>query len=357
MKGYLVLENGRIFEGKVFGSMKGTVGEVVFNTGMTGYQELITDPSYFGQMVVMTYPLIGNYGINKDDIESDKPKIKGLIVSEKCDNPSNFRSSHSLEEYLEKHDIPGIEGIDIRELTRILRNNGTMKGSIVIGGSLKDMDEAKKTITSFQNIGCVQRVTTERIYQVEVPEAKYNVAVVDYGIKTNIIRSLTKRNCRLTVFPAHTKAEEILKINPHGVFLSNGPGDPKELTEAIGEIKKLIGTKPILGICLGHQLLWLALGGDTNRLVYGHRGCNHPVKDFIKDRVYITSQNHGYVASDSCCPEDIEITHRSMNDNSIEGMRHKRWPILSVQFHPEACPGPEDTSYVFDMFIEMMGGK
>ena len=301
MKARLILENGMIFEGNAFGHLKESVGEVVFTTGMTGYQEVLTDPSYYGQIVTMTYPLIGNYGINLEDSESKSPKVKGFIVRENCHFPNNFRCEMQLDDYLKQNKIIGLEGIDTRALTKILRNNGTMKGIIS-------------------------------------------------GIKENIIRNFKKRGCKITVFPMDITAEEVLAVNPDLIFLSNGPGDPEDLTEVIENIKKLVGVKPIVGICLGHQLLALTLGGHTTKLKFGHRGCNHPVKDLERNMVHITSQNHGYVVNE--LPEDVVATHININDGTIEGMKHTKLPIYSVQFHPEAAAGPEDSEYIFDRFME-----
>ncbi|MCB2288264.1 carbamoyl phosphate synthase small subunit [Clostridium sp. CS001] len=348
MRGKLILENGIIFEGNIFGYLEESVGEVVFNTGMTGYQEILTDPSYYGQIVTMTYPLIGNYGINLEDVESRSPKVKGFIVREKCDNPNNFRCEMELEGYFKQNKIIGIEGIDTRALTKILRNNGTMKGII----ATKELSESqiKQKFKNFNNSDAVMRVTTEEPYTVE--GEGIHVAVMDFGIKENILRSFKERNCKLTIFPASAKSEEILKVNPDLIFLSNGPGDPEDLQEVIKTLDELVEKKPIVGICLGHQLLALALGGKTEKLKFGHRGCNHPVKDIEKNKVYITSQNHGYYVS--ALPKDMEVTHISVNDGTIEGMRHKKLPIFSVQFHPEACPGPKDINGIFDEFLSLV---
>mgnify|MGYP001032128731 FL=1 len=346
MKAKLILENGMIFEGKAFGYLKESVGEVVFTTGMTGYQEVLTDPSYYGQIVTMTYPLIGNYGINLEDMESDSVKVSGFIVREKCNLPSNFRCELDLDNYLKQEKVIGLEGIDTRALTKVLRNNGTMRGIIAIDELDKsDIDEK---IKSFSNKEAVKTVTAKKSYTVE-GKGKH-VAVIDFGIKQNILRCFKKRGCKLTVFPADTKAEDILAINPDLVFLSNGPGDPEDLPEVIENIKKIVGKKPIVGICLGHQLLGLTLGGQTTKLKFGHRGCNHPVKDLETNKVTITSQNHGYVVQ--TLPEDVEATHININDGTIEGMKHKKLPIFSVQFHPEASAGPQDSEYIFDRFLE-----
>ncbi|MBF8983273.1 glutamine-hydrolyzing carbamoyl-phosphate synthase small subunit [Lutibacter sp. B2] len=347
MKAHLILENGMIFEGNAFGHMKESVGEVVFNTGMTGYEEVLTDPSYYGQIVTMTYPLIGNYGINLEDMESNGPKVRGFIVREKSNHPNNYRCEMELEAYLKQNRILGLEGIDTRALTKILRNSGTMKGII----TLRELTQSqiKQKFKAFDNRSAVREVTTKEVYTVE--GTGKHIAIMDFGIKENIIRSFKRRNCKLTVFPAYTKAEEILKVNPDAIFLSNGPGDPEDLSEVIDTIKELVGKKPIIGICLGHQLLALTLGGTTEKLKFGHRGCNHPVKDLEENKIYISSQNHGYVVNE--LPKDMVVTHTSLNDETIEGMRHKTLPIFSVQFHPEACPGPRDMDYLFDKFMQI----
>ena len=346
MKAKLILENGVVFEGKAFGYLKECVGEVVFNTGMTGYQEVLTDPSYYGQIVTMTYPLIGNYGINLEDLESKEPKVRGFIVREKCQYPNNFRCELELETYLAQNKVLGLDGIDTRALTKILRNNGTMKGIIVLDNS--NLEDVKDKLEAFSNRDAVSIVSTNEKYEISGEGKK--VAIIDFVIKQNIIRNFVKRGCNVTVFPYDFKAEEVLEINPDLVFLSNGPGDPEDMGEAVNEIKKIVGKKPIVGICLGHQLLALTLGGETKKLKFGHRGCNHPVKDLINNRVHITSQNHGYYVA--TLPENMEITHVSMNDGTVEGMKHKELPIFSVQFHPEACPGPKDSEYIFDEFMK-----
>ncbi len=353
MKAFLLLEDGTVFEGNSFGMEGRVVGEVVFNTGMTGYQEVLTDPSYCGQIVCMTYPLIGNYGVNFDDIESLKPQVKGFIVRELCKTPSNWRSIESLNEYLKRNEIIGLEGIDTRALTIILRDKGTMKGTIVTGETLDQVEEKIAEIKNYTISNPVLQVTT--------PELKhysgegYRIALMDYGLKKNIVRSLQKRGCEVYVFPCTTTAEEVLAVEPDGIMLSNGPGDPKDCQFQIENIQKLIGTKPIFGICLGHQLTALANGANTEKLKYGHRGCNHPVKDIEKDMTYITSQNHGYtIVKESLDPEIMTISHINMNDGTIEGLKYKHAPLFTVQFHPEASPGPGDTAYLFDEFIKMI---
>ncbi|MCM8709615.1 glutamine-hydrolyzing carbamoyl-phosphate synthase small subunit [Clostridium sp. SYSU_GA19001] len=347
MKAKLILENGMIFSGRAFGYLEETVGEVVFNTGMAGYQQVLTDPSYYGQIVTMTYPLIGNYGLNLEDGESDGPKVRGFIVKEACEYPNNFRCEIKLKDYLKHHKIMGLEGIDTRALTKVLRNNGTMKGII----TTEELSEGyiKKKLEDFSNKEAVMNVTTDKVY--EIPGKGKHIAVMDFGIKSNILRSFERRGCKLTIFPADTSYEEILKVNPDIIFLSNGPGDPEDLPKVIENIREFIGRKPIAGICLGHQLLALALGGKTAKLKFGHRGCNHPVMDIERNRVYITSQNHGYYVKE--LPQDVKVTHVNMNDNTVEGMRHKTLPIFSVQYHPEACPGPEDADYIFDEFLAL----
>ncbi len=349
MRAKLILENGMVFYGKAFGYLEETVGELVFNTSMTGYQELLTDPSYYGQIVVMTYPLIGNYGVNLEDVQSNGVKVKGFVIKEPAKLPNNFRCEITLSAYLRQNKIMGIKGLDTRQLTKIIRDHGSMKAIITI--EELSQSDIKKRFNNFHNTDAVKNVTCEEAY--EIPGDGKNIAIMDFGIKENIIKSFEKRGCNIKVFPAFTSAEEILEYNPDGIFLSNGPGDPADLTEVIENIKKLVGKKPIIGICLGHQLLALALGGKTKKLKFGHRGGNHPVKDLVAKKIYITSQNHGYVVDE--LPEGMELTHVNLNDNTVEGMKSEKLKIASVQFHPEACPGPEETAYIFDDFLNIIG--
>ena len=352
MKKKLILESGEVFHGKGFGANQDIDGEVVFNTGMTGYQELITDPSYCGQIVCMTYPLIGNYGINRDDYESIEPAIKGLIVKEICDYPSNFRNQMDLDEFFQKRNLSGISGIDTRRLTRVLRNSGVVKGKIVAENAEENAVIEQLKNTDFP-IDQVASVSTKTSYA--SPGRGLKVVLVDFGSKLGILRELTQRDCDVTVVSQDTTAEQIMLINPDGVMLSNGPGDPQDVKGAIEMIQKLLGKVPIFGICLGHQLIGLACGAKTFKLKFGHRGGNHPVLDLAKNKVAITSQNHGYaVDQESLKSTDLEETHIALNDRTNEGLKHKIHPCFSVQYHPEASPGPEDANYLFDEFIDLM---
>ena len=358
-KASLILENGTVFSGTVFGAEGETIGEVCFNTGMTGYQEILTDPSYCGQLVTMTYPHIGNYGINREDIESAKIQAAGFIVREENIVPSNFRSTESLGDYLRSQNIVGIQNIDTRMLTRIIRDEGAMNGII----STTDFDEISllkkvKIAPSMNGQDLVKAVTCTKRYVWESPQTvNYKIAAIDFGIKYNILRLLESNGCSITVFPANTNADDLLNIDPDGVFLSNGPGDPAAVTYGIETVKKLLGKKPIFGICLGHQILALALGGSTYKLKFGHRGCNHPVKNLQNNIVEITSQNHGFAVDPESLPENIEITHTSLNDQTVEGIRCKDLSAFSVQYHPESSPGPHDSRYLFEEFINMISPK
>lgn len=352
MKKKLILESGEVFHGTGFGAEQDTAGEVVFNTGMTGYQELISDPSYCGQIVCMTYPLIGNYGINRDDYESIEPAIKGLIVKELCDLPSNFRTQITLDELFKKKNLSGISGIDTRRLTRILRSKGVEKGKIVnADADEKSVIEELKSKTFPTNQ--VEQVSTKTPYA--SPGRGFKVVLVDFGSKLGIIRELSQRNCDIIVVSHDTTAEEILLMDPDGIMLSNGPGDPEDNAEALIMIQKLLGKVPIFGICLGHQLIGLACGAKTYKLKFGHRGGNHPVLDLEKNKVAITSQNHGYaIDQESLKNTDLVETHIALNDRTNEGVKHKIHPCFSVQYHPEASPGPEDANYLFDEFVALM---
>lgn len=348
-KAYLVLQNGQVFEGFSFGAKAKSIGELVFTTGMCGYIETLTDESYFGQIVMQTFPMIGNYGIIPSDFEG-KSSVRGYVVREWCENPSNFRCEKTLDDYLKEQGIPGIYGIDTREITKIIREYGVMNAVIC--------DEIPNDLTDVINYkveNAVKSVTTDKEYISKAENEKYNVTLIDYGAKRNIIRELNKRCCTVKVVPSSYTAEQILADNPDGIMLSNGPGDPAENTFEIGEIKKLFGKVPIFGICLGHQLLALSQGAETVKLKYGHRGVNQPVKEVDGTRTYITSQNHGYaVVGDNL--KNGKVSFVNANDNTVEGVDYPEFKAFSVQFHPEACSGPKDSEFLFDKFIKLMGG-
>lgn len=352
MKAFLILEDGNVFTGTSIGSTREVISEIVFNTSMTGYLEVLTDPSYAGQAVVMTYPLIGNYGITPD-MESAKPWPDGYIVRELSRMPSNFRCEGTIQDFLTKNDIPGIAGIDTRALTKILREKGTMNGMITTNENY-NIEEIIPKLKAYTTGNVVDKVTCEE--KRVLSGAGKRVALMDFGAKNNIAQSLNNRGCEVTIYPAHTTAEEILSTNPDGIMLSNGPGDPKECTDIIKEIRKLYESDtPIFAICLGHQLMALATGADTHKMKYGHRGGNHPVKDLKTNRVYISSQNHGYVVdTDTLDPNIAKPAFVNANDGTNEGLEYVGKNIFTVQFHPEACPGPQDSGYLFDRFIEMM---
>lgn len=357
MKAFLILEDGTVFTGTHIGASKEIVSEIVFNTSMTGYLEVLTDPSYAGQAVCMTYPLIGNYGICLKDMESEKAWPDGFIVRELSRTASNFRKDITIQEFLEKHDIPGIAGIDTRALTKILREKGTMNGMITtdVNYNLTSVLPRLKTYTTGK---AVEKVTCSHKYKIESKTGSTGkkVALLDLGAKRNIARSLAERGCDVTVYPAFTKAEEILADGPDGIMLSNGPGDPKECNSIIEEIRKLYDSDiAIFAICLGHQLMALATGADTFKMKYGHRGGNHPVKDLQTGRVYISSQNHGYVVDTDKMDENVAVpAFVNVNDGTNEGLSYTGKNIFTVQFHPEACPGPQDSGFLFDRFIKMM---
>lgn len=364
----LALEDGTVYSGRSFGANGERFGEVVFNTSMTGYQEVLTDPSYKGQIVTMTYPLIGNYGVNLEDVESNRPQVEGFIVRELCRLSSNFRSCNSLEGYLQENNIIGLEGIDTRALVRRLRVRGAMTGVL----STTDLDDASllhKAQTSPRLVGrdLAREVMPSRSFEwkegftgpfltyLPPRPPTHHVVALDFGMKWNILRCLVQVGCKVTVLPGTATAADVLDQKPDGVFLSNGPGDPEPLPYAHKTIHDLVGKKPIFGICLGHQLLGLALGAQTFKLKFGHRGANQPVLNQMTNRVEITTQNHGFAVRTETLPRDLEPTHINLNDNTLEGMRHRRWPVFSVQYHPEASAGPHDSSYLFEEFRKRMG--
>lgn len=348
----LVLEDGSVYKGYGFGANTEIAGEVVFNTAMTGYQETLSDPSYNGQIVTFTYPLIGNYGINRDDFESITPCIKGIITREVCKFPSNFRSQMPLDELLKELNIPAISGIDTRKLTKKIRNHGTIKGIIV--DISKNVDEVVKQLQNTHlPTNQIEQISTKKSFPSSGRGKR--VVLMDLGMKSGILKELNDRSCDIVVVPFDISAKEILRLNPDGIMISNGPGDPTDVPQTIQTIKQFIGKIPIFGICMGHQLISLACGAKTYKLKFGHRGANQPVKNLITGKVDITSQNHGYAVDiESLKETELELTHIAVNDGTCEGVRHKKYPIFSVQYHPEASPGPHDSNYLFDQFIEMM---
>jgi len=367
MRAIIALEDGTIFRGNSFGAEGETSGEVVFNTSMMGYQEILTDPSYKGQIVTMTYPLIGNYGVNREDFESRKLFVEGFIVKEYSKTASNWRSEKTLDELLKKYNIIGIESIDTRALTRHIRLAGAMKAVISTKTvNTKSLIEKAKYSPGLVGRDLVKDVTSKKIYEyppspLPLPQGErtkergFNVIVMDFGVKYNILKCLSKLGCKITVVPAKTSADEILSMRPDGILLSNGPGDPAGVPYAVETVRKLLHRLPMFGICLGQQILGLAFGGKTYKLKFGHHGGNHPVKDLKTNKVEITVQNHGFcVDIDSLNKEDIEITHINLNDRTLEGLRHKKLPVFSVQFHPEASPGPHDSLHLFENFIGMI---
>jgi carbamoyl-phosphate synthase small subunit len=356
-KAILVLEDGRTFHGASFGAEGETFGEMVFNTSMSGYQEILTDPSYAGQIVCMTYPLIGNYGVNEEDVESRRPWVEGFVVREASRIASNWRSTETLDAYLKRNNIVGLEHIDTRALVRHIRDKGAMRAGI----STIDLDPAsllKRILVSpeMTNRELASVVTVEHTYDYPAQDiTNYHVVAYDFGVKTNSLREFSKFGCKITIVPADTSAEDAMALKPDGIFLSNGPGDPASMTKVVEEIKKLTETNtPMFGICLGHQLLGQVFGGDTYKLKFGHRGGNQPIMDLTTGKVEITSHNHGFAVDADSLPADVEVTHINLNDKTVAGLRHKTLPVFSVQYHPESAPGPHDSEYLFDRFIELM---
>ena len=357
----LVLEDGSVYRGSAFGAKTSAYGEVVFNTSMTGYQEMLTDPSYAGQIVVPTYPLMGNYGINERDFESRKVQVSGFVVREHCDQPSHSMSTSTLDEFLASQGVPGISGVDTRAITRRLRTHGVMMGTIAMGEEPDAALARLRHVPGYGETDFVSQVTAEKAYEWTAPGPEnghegrgHRILVDDYGLKYNILRMLRSRGCEVVAVPARTSAEDIVSQRPDGVLLSPGPGDPELLDYAVSTTKELIGKVPILGICLGNQILGRAFGGKTFKLRFGHRGANHPVRDLATGLVHITSQNHGYAVDPDSLPHEVEVSHLNLNDGTVEGLRHRSLPVMSIQYHSEASPGPLDNEYIFDRFLEMV---
>ena len=355
----LVLADGSTYEGYSFGAETDATGEAVFNTSMAGYQEMLTDPSYAGQILIPTYPLIGNYGTNKEDDESRQIQVRGFVVREECDLPNHYQNNRNISGYLAAGDIPGIWGVDTRAITRHLRSSGVMMGMITASKTPAQALETLKKTPNYGDIDFVKEVTTDKPYVWGNGEAKYHIVALDCGLKYNILRLLEKHGCRTTVVPCTTTAEEILKLEPDGIMLSPGPGDPDlpKVNYAVDTVKKLAGKKPIMGICFGNQLINRAFGGSHFKLKFGHRGGNHPVRELATGRIHITAQNHGYAADPSTIGKELEVTHLNLNDGTVEGLRHKELPIFAIQYHSEASPGPLDNTYLFRQFVEMMEKK
>jgi carbamoyl-phosphate synthase small subunit len=361
-KSTLVLEDGSVYEGYAFGAEGSTYGEVVFNTSMMGYQEMLTDPSYAGQIVVPTYPLIGNYGINKQDFESSKIQVRGFVVREECLEPNHYLSTSTLDQFLKENGIPGIYGVDTRALTRRLRTAGVMIGIIINDDTPQQAREQLKKLPSYESIDFVKQVTTDAPYQWqpessgETSQCLCKIVVLDCGLKYSILRTMRSMGCCVTAVPATMPAGEILKLEPDGIILSPGPGNPELLDYIVDTVKKLVGKKPMMGICLGNQLIARAFGARTFKLKFGHRGGNHPVRDLATGKVYITAQNHGYAVDPDSLKDELEVTYVNVNDGTVAGLRHKKLPVFGIQYHSEASPGPWDSTYLFTEFLEMVRG-
>ncbi len=356
-KAILVLEDGTAYEGYAFGAEGRAYGEVVFNTSMTGYQEMLTDPSYAGQIVVPSYPLIGNYGVNADDFESKKVQVAGFIVREDCLQPSHYLSNGTLDEFLKSNGIPGLGGVDTRALVRRLRSQGVMMGTITSDETPEEARVRLKGLPTYESFDFVKDVTTDAPYRWGGPEGDGNethIVAVDLGLKYNILRRLSRLGCSITVVPCTMSAEDILGLKPDGVVLSPGPGDPAQLDYLVDTVRKLVEARPVFGICLGHQLIGRAFGAETFKLKFGHRGANHPVKDLDTGRVHITAQNHGYAVDEGTLGGGLEVTHINLNDGTVEGLRHRELPMFSIQYHSEASPGPQDNFYLFERFLELV---